>query len=171
MECFIGVAGSARYRRGNVPGLPQADARRTRTNRGHPMKAYDYFLIAAIIAWCAAVVDAAPPQGDGTIPLRIASLETDVAEIKSGLATLLAKFEEQGHTPTKSILKAPRRHQAAPKKKTSHHRPSTTCSPPVAPMTTCAPKVYYRVVCPPMPMTTCGPKYYPMTTCSPRRYR
>ena len=118
---------------------------------------------------CQNEADSAETQGDGTIPLRIATLENDVAEIKSGLETLLAKFDAQ--QATKSILKAPRRHQAAPKKKTTHHKPSTCCSPPVAPMTTCAPKVYYRVV---MPMTTCAPRTtcgppMPMTTCSPRR--
>ena len=115
--------------------------------------------------------DAAETQGDGTIPLRIATLENDVAEIKSGLETLLAKFDAQ-QVSTKSILKAPRRHQAAPPKKTSHHKPKPKCCPQPAPMTTCAPKVYYHVVRP-MPMTTCAPRTtcapMPMTTCSPRR--
>ena len=135
------------------------------------MKALDYLLIVVILI-CLAVVgctgeaDAAESQGDGTIPLRIASLETDVAEIKSGLASLLAKFEEQGHTPTKSIMKAPRRPVAAPKRNVAHH---THKKHHPSPMTTCAPKCYIpvRVVCP--PATTCGPRYYPMTTCSPKR--
>ena len=117
--------------------------------------------------------------GDGTIPLRVSSLEGDVAEIKMDMKELMAYFKAYEPDPKAALMKAARRPLAKPPAKKHHYKPSTTCAPPKPcppPKTCCSSHEINRVwnirpstTCSPMPMTTSSTRvvYYPRTTCSP----